>query len=52
MSNSMKARHSVFRCLTANAMANFEQFSETVAKAGLYWMLVNKPPVHDGGNAN
>ena len=22
----------------------FEQFSETVAKAGLYWMLVNKAP--------
>jgi len=31
---------------------DFEQFPETVAKAGLYWMLVNKPPVHDGGNAN
>ena len=30
---------------------DFGQFSETVAKAGLYWMLVNKPPVHDGGNA-
>ncbi len=29
---------------------DFEQFSETVAKAGLYWMLVNKPPV-EGGNA-
>lgn len=29
---------------------DFEQFSETVAKAGLYWMLVNKPPV-EGGNS-
>ena len=23
---------------------NFEQFSETVAKAGFYWLLVNKTP--------
>ena len=22
----------------------FEQFSETVAKAGFYWMLVNRTP--------
>lgn len=30
---------------------DFERFSETVAKAGLYWMLVNRPPAESGETA-
>jgi len=25
----------------------FGQFSETVAKLGLYWLLLNEPPPHE-----
>jgi hypothetical protein len=27
---------------------DFEQFRETVKAVGLYWLVINQPPVDDG----